>query len=49
MNYFLVLNPFFECFFTGKILTVRFFLTHPVLHILYYTSQNWIMFQRGYI
>ena len=30
MNYFLVLNLFFKCFFTGKFLSVRFLLTHPV-------------------
>ena len=30
MNYFLVLNLIFKCFHTGKILSVRFLLTHPV-------------------
>ena len=30
MNYFLVINLFLKCFYTGKILSVRFLLTHPV-------------------
>ena len=34
MNYFLVLNLFFECFYTGKILSIRFLLTHPVYMFL---------------
>ena len=29
MNFFLVLNPCFECFLTGTILSIRFLLTHP--------------------
>ena len=31
MNYLWVLNLFLKCFFTVKILNIRFLLTHPVL------------------
>ena len=34
MNYFLVLNLFLKCFFTGKILSVGFLRTHPVYMII---------------
>ena len=34
MNYFLVLNLFLQCFYTGKILIIRFLLTHPVYRLI---------------
>ena len=40
MNYFLVLNLFLTCFYTGKILSVRFLLTHPVYSVLAWTKRT---------
>ena len=41
MNYLLVLNLFFKCFFIGKILTVKFLLTHPVSPYLHWLNAKW--------
>ena len=41
MNYFLVLNLFLKCFYTGKILSVRFLLMHPV-YMHTYVHAGWL-------
>ena len=54
MNYFLVLNLFFECFFTGKILSISFLLTHPVnaadtFSLIFKFSWRILMYGYGHI